>query len=159
MLIYFFIAIHFLASRIQTRNIDYELNINMNSEDENCKTIIETYSKAMDKYEIEDLYLIPHPLFVRPIYVRATRYCEIVIRILSRVDDSRKCENSERNKKEFEQFRDKGDLKKKYFCERAFFLNTLNRCRPKAANVERDIKRQISKFKISNENSFQQICW
>lgn len=141
------------------KSIEERLTSNIESYSDPCKTIIDMANKMLDTYQIKDDFLIPHTLFVWPLYMTSTMFCNFVIQIMTSVDNSRVCENSERNKKLFEEYRDKGENKKKLFCERAYFLKKLHLCRPKAADIEKNLGRQISRLEVSDELSFIEACW
>lgn len=155
--IFCFLLLFISLSRSET--LEEELDGSIGSNKDPCRAIIVKANEMLDRYNTKDDKFIPHKLFAHPLELTSSDYCDYVIRILTTVDRSRVCENSEKNKKVVERFRDRGDQKKKQFCDRAYFLNILNRCRPKAMDIELNIGKEITKFRVSNEQSFIKICW
>lgn len=124
-----------------------------------CVAAIGTNDNILDSYDLKDDVLIPDSRLVRPLQLKSQEYCDKVMGIMTEVESSRVCEKSERNKKLFAEFRERGYQKKKVFCERSTFLLTLHKCWPKTVQIRDNMEKKISKFKVSNEESFRRICW
>lgn len=123
-----------------------------------CESAIENNNKKLDGYDMRDDVLIPHKFLVRPLQLIAEKICKQVNDCITEVESSN-CEKFERNKKRFAQFRERGYQMRKVYCDRSRFLRNLHRCSPKIEPILGKMGKEISKYKVSNEYTFKQICW
>lgn len=124
-----------------------------------CKKKIQNFKEDLEKCYIHGEMLIPPPLYVQHFFSKNQICCKETDQIMTKMEEFEQCTHSEKIQPFLKDFRDKGDHKKKVFCDRANFLRSLQRCRPKAVDIERKLLEKIKSYGEIAEDEFIEICW